>query len=69
MYGDAKYYHVKQIIRSGKCVGYLAMIGKAYGYIVQLHYFNRSGYPINETFDTQRKAEHFYNETIKELGA
>lgn len=66
-YGGTKYYHVKQIIKDGHCIGELILIGRTYGYIVQLHYHGLSGYVINEQFDSMRTAENFFNKTWGEM--
>lgn len=66
-YGDTKYYNVKQIKKDGHVVGDLILIGRTYGFIVQLHYHNVPGYPINEQFDTMTKAEKFFNKTWEGL--
>lgn len=64
--GDTKYYRVKQIKRSGHVVGYLALIGRQYGYIVQLHYYDTPGYKINDIFDSIEKAENRFDDILKE---
>lgn len=66
-YGDTKYYCVKQIKKDGHVIGNLILIGRAYGYIVQLHYYNRPGYVINKQFNSIEKAENFFRETWEEL--
>ena len=63
--GDTKYYKVKQIIKSGRCVGDLILIGRAYGYIVQLHYYDVPGYKYNQTFDTMTQAERFFDDVLR----
>jgi len=64
--GDTKYYRVKQIIKDKKCIGNLILIGRQYGYIVQLHYFAVPGYAINETYETITKAERRFNKILSE---
>lgn len=59
-YGETKYYTINQIKKDGHVIGNLVLIGRAYGYIVQLHYFDCSGYAINEQFDSMIKAENFF---------
>ena len=66
-YGGTKYYTIKQIKKNGHVIGNLILIGKACGYIVQLHYFDRPGYVINEQFDSMGKAENFFRKTWEEL--
>lgn len=65
-YGDTKYYHVKQIKKDGHVVGDLILIGRTYGYIVQLHYYNCPGYVINEQFNSIEKAEAFFRKASEE---
>lgn len=64
--GDTKYYHVKQIVKNGKCIGDLILIGRQYGYIVQLHYYAVPGYAINETYETITQAERRFNKILSE---
>jgi len=63
--GDTKYYRVKQIIRNGRVVGYLVLVGRVYGYIVQLHYYDTPGYKVNNAFDSIDKAERFFDDVFK----
>ena len=63
---DTKYYRVKQIKKSGRIVGNLLLIGRAYGYIVQLHYFGTPGYKVNKTFDSIAKAENYFDKVYAE---
>lgn len=65
--GDTKYFHTKQIKKNGKVIGYLTMIGRQYGFIVQLHFFDKPGYEINQTFCTEHEAEKFYTKTFKDV--
>lgn len=64
--GDTKYYRVKQIKKGGRIAGDLILIGRAYGYIVQLHYFDTPGYNVNKTFDSIAKAESYFNKVYAE---
>ena len=59
--GDTKYYRVKQIKKDGRVVGNLELIGRQYGYIVQLHYFDAPGYKVNKTFDSIYDAEKYFD--------
>ena len=63
--GDTKYYRVKQILKSGKPAGHLVLIGRQYGYIVQLHYYDTPGYKVNTTFEYIEDAEKYFNEILK----
>lgn len=63
--GDTKYYRVKQIKKTGKVVGNLCLIGRAYGYIVQLHYFDIPWYKVNQVFDSMVKAERYFDDVLK----
>ena len=62
---DTKYYRIKQIIKGGRVVGYLDLIGRQYGYIVQLHYFDTPGYKVSGVFDSIDKAERFFDDVSK----
>lgn len=64
--GDTNYYRVKQIKKGGRIAGDLLLIGRAYGYIVQLHYFDTHGYKVNKTFDSIAKAESYFNKVYAE---
>lgn len=64
--GDTKYFRVKQIIKDGRVAGDLVLIGRQYGYIVQLHYFDTPGYKVNETFNSLVKAENRFDSVLKE---
>ena len=55
-----------QVKKDGKVAGTLLLIHKAYGYNVQLHYFNVPGYSIDRYFSTQEKAEAFFDKTLSE---
>lgn len=66
MFGDTKYYHVKQIKKDGKVIGNILLIGRTYGYIVQLHYFDIPGYKVNKQFKTLDNAEIEFNKLIAE---
>lgn len=63
--GDTKYYRVKQIKKGGRVAGNLYLIGRQYGYIVQLHYFNTPGYKVNKTFDSLAQAEKYFDDVLK----
>ena len=63
---DTKYYRVKQIKNDGRIVGDLLLIGRAYGYIVQLHYFDTPGYKVDKSFDSIAKAESYFNKVYAE---
>ena len=63
--GDTKYYRVKQIKKDGRVAGDLILIGRAYGYIVQLHYYDTPGYKVNKVFDTITKAEKCFDDVLK----
>lgn len=58
----------KQVKHNGKVVGYLLLTRKAYGYNVQLHYFDRPGYPIDRYFPTEEKAGAFFDKVAAEVG-
>ena len=62
--GDTKYYHIKQIIKNGKVTGTLILIGRQYGYIVQLHYFDTPGYKVNKSFDSIEKAKNYFDDIL-----
>lgn len=64
--GDTKYYRVKQIIKDGRVAGDLVLIGRQYGYIVQLHYFDTPGYKVNESFNSLVQAENRFDSVLKE---
>ena len=64
--GDTKHYRVKQIRKDGSVAGDLVLIGRQYGYIVQLHYFDTPGYKVNETFDSLVQAENRFDSVLKE---
>jgi len=63
--GDTQYYRVKQIIKNGRVVGDLILIGRVYGYIVQLHYYDMPGYKVNNVFVSIDKAERFFDDVLK----
>ena len=63
--GDTKYYRVKQIKKDGRVAGNLILIGRQYGYIVQLHYFNMPGYKVNKSFDSLAQAENYFDDVLK----
>ena len=58
---------VKQIIQGGKVVGNIVLTHTAYGYTVKLHYFDRSGYAIDQCFNTEEKAVRLFDKAVKEL--
>lgn len=58
---------VKQIIKDGKAVGYMILTHRAYGYNVQLHYFDMAGYAIDKYFPTEEKARFFFDRTASEI--
>lgn len=62
--GDTKYYSVKQIKKDGRVVGYLDLIGRQYGYIVQLHYYDTPGYKVNKVFDSFEQAENYFYDVL-----
>lgn len=57
---------VKQITKDKKAIGSLLLTHRAYGYVVELHYFDRPGYAVSESFTTQDKAERFFDKTYEE---
>ena len=59
----------KQIVKERKVVGYLLLTHRAYGYVVELHYYDTPGYAVNESFTTQEKAERFFDKVYKEVQA
>lgn len=63
--GDTKYYRVKQVIKNGKPAGHLVLIGRQYGYIVQLHYYDTPGYKVNMTFESIESAAEYFNKILK----
>lgn len=63
--GDTKYYRVEQVKKAGRVAGNLILIGRVYGYIVQLHYFNTPGYKVDKCFDSFSKAESFFDEVLR----
>jgi hypothetical protein len=63
--GDTKYYRVEQVKQAGRVAGNLILIGRVYGYIVQLHYFNTPGYKVDKCFDSLDKAENFFGEVLR----
>ena len=65
--GDTRYIHVKQIKRNGAVIGNLCMLGRQYGYIIQLHYYAIPGYAINAVFESENKAERFFNRILAEV--
>ena len=64
--GDTKYYRVKQIKKGGRIAGDLLLIGREYGYIVQLHYFDIPGYKVDKSFDSIAKAENYFDKVYAE---
>ena len=64
--GDTKYFRVKQIKKDGRVAGNLVLVGRQYGYIVQLHYFDTPGYKVNETFNSLVQAENRFDSVLKE---
>ena len=65
--GDARYISVKQAYKNGKYAGTLTLTGHAWGFKVQLHWFDTPGYPINETFQSETEAKAFFNKTYEEV--
>lgn len=63
--GDTKYYRVEQIKKSDRVAGNLILIGRVYGYIVQLHYFNTPGYKVDKCFDSFSKAEKCFDDVLR----
>jgi hypothetical protein len=61
---DVKYYRVKQIKKGVRVAGNLILIGRQYGYIVQLHYFDTPGYKENKTFDSFEQAEKYFDDVL-----
>ena len=61
---NVRYLKVKQIHKNGKIAGYLTMVEKAYGIVVQLHYFCIPGYKVNETFSNPYKAYKFFDKVF-----
>ena len=57
----------RQIIKDGKVIGDLSIRTYAYGYVVSVHYYDRPGYPIHETFKELSKAESFFKKTNNEI--
>lgn len=66
-YYYTKYIKVKQIIKNKMVLGNITLTSHAYGYKVQLHYFNVPGYVINELFNTEQKAMSFFEKTYTEI--
>lgn len=62
--GDTKYYKLKQLKNNGIVSGYLSLIGRQYGYIVQLHFFGKPGYRIDKVFQSYEKAERFFDDVL-----
>lgn len=58
---------VKQIIQNGKVVGNLILTHRAYGYHIQLHYFNKPGYAIDKYFPTEEKARFHFDRIVTEV--
>lgn len=58
---NVRYLKVKQIIKNGKVIGILTMTEKAYGIVIQLHYFDIPGYKVNETFTDPNKAYKYFD--------
>lgn len=57
---------VKQIKNGGRVVGDLILTHHAYGYTVQLHYFDTPGYTVNESFTEQYQAENRFDKAYEE---
>ena len=57
----------RQIKQNGKVVGYMLLTHRAYGYNVQLHYFDRAGYEIDKYFPTPEKAELYCEKGFAEV--
>ena len=57
----------KQIVKDGKVVGNLLLTHRAWGYVVELHYFNQPGYAVKESFDTEERAVRFFDKTYEEV--
>lgn len=64
----SKYLKVKQIIKNDKVVGDLRLIKKAYGFIVELKYFDTPGYKHHETFPDIVKACNCFNKLYEKEG-
>ena len=64
--GDTRYICVKQVKKDGKVAGDLTLTGHAWGFKVQLHYFDTPGYVVDETFQSETKARAFFNKTYEE---
>ena len=64
--GDTRYIRVKQVKKAGKVVGNLTLTGHAWGFKVQLHYFDTPGYKVDETFQSEAKAQAFFTKTYEE---
>ena len=58
---------VKQVIQHGKDVGYMMLTHRAYGYHIQLHYYGKAGYPINEYFPTEEKARFYFDKVFSTI--
>ena len=67
LYYYSNYLKVKQIKQNGEIVGYLTMTEKAYGIVIQLHYFNSPGYKINETFTDPYKAYKYFDSVLHDM--
>ena len=66
--GETKYYRVEQLKKNDKVIGNLVLIGRSYGYIVQLHYFNIAGYKTSKQFDYFKQAENYFDNILKTEG-
>lgn len=58
---------VKQIIKNGKVVGSMILTHRAYGYNIQLHYFDTAGYTIDKYFPTEEKARYHFDRIASEI--
>ena len=63
--GETRYHHVKQFVKAGKVCGNLVLIERSYGYIVQMHFYDASGYAVDNTFDSFKDAIRFYSATVE----
>lgn len=62
---NVRYLKIKQITKNGKVIGDLCMTEKAYGIVIQLHYFNTPGYKVNETFTDPNKAYKYFDSVFE----
>lgn len=57
---------VKQIKQHGKVCGYVILLHYPYGYKVQLHFLEISGYIIDKCFPERWKAENYFDKVFSE---